>query len=191
VTFSELVPDRAHSRTARTDKSARTSLEADAAPLPPHNVLRGLGRLAVRSALLAFCAAALLVAVPMPAQALAKVKCHQTVGFAKVDPIVYHAQTGHSHLHQFYGNTSWMDKGNWANYGDLSGGATNCRDKADTAGYWTPALLDATGKPVAVQAFTAYCRPFMGVGKFGPAMAYPPDTRLVATDDTRGGWSCR
>ena len=66
--------------------------------------------------------AAAAVAAAPSANALAKIKCHQTVGVASVDPIVFHNQTTTmAHSHQFFGNNGWLAKGNRANYGDLMG----------------------------------------------------------------------
>lgn len=122
--------------------------------------------------------------------AMAKIKCKQTTGTAAVDPIVHHNETSAIvHSHQFFGNNAWLAKGNFANYADLLGKSTNCVNVADTAGYWVPQLTTLSGTPVEVQAFTAYYRPFTGVGgpDFGPAEVIPADTRLVASDYD---WSC-
>ncbi|MEJ7705950.1 MAG: DUF1996 domain-containing protein [Nocardioidaceae bacterium] len=119
-----------------------------------------------------------------PASALAKIKCKQTTGTAAIDPIVHHNQRHASvHVHQFFGNNSWLDKGNAANYKDLVGKSTNCENAADTAGYWMPRLTTLSGRPVQVQAFTAYYRPFTGIGgpEFGLGQVMPADTRLVGS----------
>ena len=135
--------------------------------------------------------ATLAVAAAPSATALGKVKCKQTVGVATVDPIVNHNQvTTKTHSHQFFGNNGWLAKGNAANYADLMASGTNCRIKGDTAGYWTPTLrYTATKKEIPAQAFTAYYRSFNGVGgpDFGPGLAFPQDTRLVAS---KHDWSC-
>lgn len=124
------------------------------------------------------------------ASALAKIKCKQTVGAAALDPIVHHDQPhAMTHVHDFFGNNAWLHHGNFAIYKNLVGQGTNCENKADTAGYWVPQLRTVGGKPVPVQAFTAYYRPFTGVGgpDFGPGEVIPANTRLVATDYD---WSC-
>ena len=131
-----------------------------------------------------------LAAAPS-ATALAKIKCHQTTGVASVDPIVYHNQPqAKAHPHQFFGNSDWLAKGNNANFSDLIGGGTNCRNATDTAGYWTPTLVSTvTGQVIPTRAFTAYYRPWTGVGgpKFGEGIAYPQDVRLIGK---RYNWSC-
>jgi hypothetical protein len=147
---------------------------------------------------------AVVVAVAGPAgeaQAKAKIKCKQTTGTAAMDPIVHHnaarSQSG-AHLHQFFGNNAWlkMKNPNAADYADLVGKTTNCVNKADTAGYWIPALKyisgPRTGQLVPTKAFIAYYRSYDGAD-FGPGRAFPADTRLVASDNYgtgARGWSC-
>jgi hypothetical protein len=128
-----------------------------------------------------------------PAQALAKIKCKELVGIAPIDPIKHHNEPdAHVHDHQFFGSTAVLAAGPGAQRTQLTAGGTNCEHAGDTASYWLPVLRDKQTKQVVpVQAFTAYYRPFTGLGsKFGEGMAYPPDTRLIATDDTKGGWNC-
>ena len=140
-------------------------------------------------------AAALCVAPP--ATALSKIKCKQETGIATIDPIVHHNEpAGTGHLHQFFGNASWlsMPNPNEANYDDLVGESTNCRDTLDTAGYWQPAVVDTrNGDVLPAQAFTAYYRA-SGGQKFGPVEAFPSDTRLTSMQDSTSpgahGWSC-
>jgi len=138
------------------------------------------------------------VALGAPAQAMAKIKCKMTTGAGEVDPIVHHnepvggAMSSMIHKHQFFGNNAFlaMANPNTASYADLMGKGTNCANTADTAGYWTPQLQNkATGAAVPVQAFTAYYRPFEGVGgpDMGPGMAFPADTRLLAS---QYDWNC-
>lgn len=125
------------------------------------------------------------------ASALAKIKCKQTTGTAKVDPIRTHNMpvSNMQHLHEFFGNNHFLSLSNpnAANYSDLVGQGTNCVNPADTAGYWVPALsYKSTGALVPVQAFTAYYRSWdfkdHGVGE-----AFPIDTRLVAS---KHDWTC-
>lgn len=148
-------------------------------------------RRALTVALAVIVPATIAVAASPQASALSKIKCKQTVGVASVDPIMFHNQkTTMAHSHQFFGNNGWLARGNYANYADLMSKGTNCRIAGDTAGYWTPTLrYTATKKEIPVQAFTAYYRPFTGVGgpDFGPGMAFPQDTRLVASQHS---WTC-
>jgi hypothetical protein len=125
-----------------------------------------------------------------PAQAMAKIKCKQTTGTGRFDPIVHHDETPPvGHNHQFFGNNAWLSlpNPNAANLSDLQGKGTNCANPKDTAGYWVPVLQNKTTKaPVAVQAFTAYYRSF-DFKEFGQGQPLPPDTRLVAE---KHNWSC-
>lgn len=63
------------------------------------------------------------------------------------DPIVFPGQPGVSHLHQFFGNTgvtAFTDSASIASTGNstCSGGIAN------RTGYWTPAMIDASGNVV-------------------------------------------
>jgi hypothetical protein len=130
------------------------------------------------------------IASAPPTWAMASIRCKQTTGAAAIDPIVHHNQPkAMVHVHQFFGNNAWLSKRNFANYSDLVGKKTNCENHADTAGYWVPQLTRLSGEPVRVEAFTAYYRPFTGVGgpDFGPGEVIPADTRLIATHHD---WSC-
>jgi hypothetical protein len=129
------------------------------------------------------------VAAPA-ASGLGKVKCKETTGLAMADPIVHHnLPLGRGHLHQFFGNNAFLSllNPNAANHRDLVGKATNCENVADTAGYWTPALLyAATGQPVPTAAFTAYYRSWDS-RSFGGGVPYPDDVRLVSS---MYNWTC-
>ena len=131
------------------------------------------------------------VASAPASQAKAKIKCKQTTGTDDVDPIVHHNEPaqGSAHLHQFFGNNSFLSlpNPNAANYADLRAGGTNCENPADTAGYWTPALkYKATGKVISPQAFTAYYRSW-DFKDFGAGVPLPDDVRLVAS---KFSWTC-
>ncbi|HEX8970064.1 DUF1996 domain-containing protein [Oryzihumus sp.] len=135
-------------------------------------------------------AAALVTLPSVPASAMAKIQCKQTTGTGYIDPIVHHDQPiGYSHLHQFFGNNAWLALANpnWANYANLVGKGTNCANLADTAGYWSPALrYTASGSVIPAVGFWAYYRSYDG-SNMGPGMAFPADTRLVATVHN---WTC-
>ena len=144
-----------------------------------------------------------------PATAMGKIRCDlnniPTVAIGQYDPITNHNGTGAAHEHQFFGNTAWhaLPNPNTANYADLVGKQNNCRNvlglpySADSAGYWTPTLRYKAGTPkagqlIAGRQFTAYFRGYNGQ-TFGPGMAFPADTRLIASDDYgKGahGWNC-
>jgi hypothetical protein len=94
------------------------------------------------------------------------------------DPIVHPGMEGMSHLHQFFGNA---DVTSDPDYDLVSGAATSCERPSDTASYWAPALLDATGDVIEPQKLTAYYRPGPGVD---PATVepYPAGLMMVAGD---------
>lgn len=165
----------------------------------------------VRASLLALSLAALAASATAaaPANAMGKIRCDRTniaaVALGSYDPIVNHNGTGSAHEHQFFGNIAWhsLPNPNRANYADLVGKDNNCRSvlglaySADSAGYWVPTLRYKAGTPhagllIPARQFTAYYRGFTGRA-FGPGMAFPADTRLVATDDLgtgAHGWNC-
>jgi hypothetical protein len=79
-------------------------------------------------------------------QAVWSVKCNVT-HTAPDDPIVFPAQAGRSHLHDFFGNVSVNAR---TTTSSLAGAASSClkgMDQVDRAAYWTPALLH-NGQPV-------------------------------------------
>ena len=156
----------------------------------PSTSHRRRGNVAAWLAALLGLTAALVVLPSGSASAMAKIQCKQTSGTGYLDPIVHHDQyIGSAHLHQFFGNNAWLSLSNpnWANYSNLVGKGTNCLNTADTAGYWSPALrYTATGAVIPAIGFWAYYRAFDG-SNTGPGMAFPPDTRLVATVHN---WTC-
>jgi Domain of unknown function (DUF1996) len=109
------------------------------------------------------------------------------------DPIVFPAQPGAAHLHDFYGNTS-VDA--FSTYESMLGAGTSCDVSLDTAGYWSPTLIRPSGRPATIQNITLYYR-----GVEGHTVAYPPDLRIIAgssagTPAGTGGdqlvaWRCR
>lgn len=144
------------------------------------------------------------IAFATPSLALGKVKCdvnnQPAVAVGTYDPIVNHNGQGAMHEHQFFGNIAWhsLANPNTANYEDLVGKTNNCRKvlgltySADSAGYWIPTLRYTTGPKagqlVPAQQFTAYYRSAAGT-TFGPAVAFPADTRLVS-EPGHYNWTC-
>lgn len=98
------------------------------------------------------------------------------------DPIVHPGATGHSHLHDFFGNTA-TDADSTA--ATLVGGETTCQNKLDTAAYWAPALLQG-GRPVQPSGAVAYYRPAPGADP-ASLQAYPTGLMMVAGDPTATG----
>jgi hypothetical protein len=80
-------------------------------------------------------------------QAVWSVKCEISHSLPD-DPIVFPAQPGRSHLHDFFGNVSV--KADTSSTKSLLAAASTCQngmDQVDKAAYWTPALLH-NGRPV-------------------------------------------
>ena len=68
------------------------------------------------------------------------------------DPIVFPGQSGASHIHEFYGNTTTNAS---STLQSLRLGGTNCDPVADKSAYWTPTLYQ-NGVPVAPERVTIY-----------------------------------
>ena len=94
------------------------------------------------------------------------------------DPIVLPDQPGESHQHYFFGNDA-VDA--TPDYDAVSGATTSCAQRLDTASYWAPALLDASGAQVEPVGMTAYYRPGPGVDP-ADVVAYPPGLMLIGGD---------
>jgi hypothetical protein len=105
------------------------------------------------------------------------------------DPIVFPLQAGASHSHDFFGNRS---TGADSTYESMIGQATTCEEAGDTAGYWAPTLLDATGQPIPARRVTVYYRD--RPRSWVPTTAFPPDFRMIAgspvTAGQLTGWNC-
>lgn len=86
------------------------------------------------------------------------------------DPVIYPAQPGKSHLHQWFGNT----KGDaFSTYESLRRtGESTCNNALNRSAYWVPAMLNGHGKVVTPEQITIYykgipvgSRPCASVGK--------------------------
>lgn len=129
-----------------------------------------------------------------PAHALGQVKLVKgcgPVGVATVDSIVHPFDpVGTGHPHQFYGNQAPIAFGNATTYAEMIAAVVPCaKATGDTAGYWSPPLLDAvTSAPITVQQFTDYWRCANGKPNGCPGVhEIPADARIVSHDAT---WSC-
>lgn len=145
--------------------------------------------LALAAGVVTTIAATTMVVSAPQADALAKIKCKQTTGTGNYDPIMAHNEKSSPHMHQFFGNNNFLSLSNpnTATLSDLEGHGTNCRNPADTAGYWTPVLQDkSSGAMIPTQAFTAYYRSW-DFQKQGEGEPFPIDTRLVGT---KHDWTC-
>lgn len=107
------------------------------------------------------------------------------------DPIVSPGQSGASHLHDFFGNTTTNAD---STYESLQAGNTTCDRGQDKAAYWVPALYQ-DGKRIPPGAMAAYYR---GSEKDpGQLRAMPANLRIIAgnptnTDPSRSvaKWTC-
>lgn len=110
------------------------------------------------------------------------------------DPIVHPGHPGASHLHQFFGAVGVTAD---SQYDELVAGDTTCDQRADTAAYWAPVLIDGDGRPVEALRSVAYYRAGPGVDPLA-VTDYPPGLMLVAGDATSVdpqpvsvvSWSC-
>lgn len=100
--------------------------------------------------------------------------------FLPDDPIVLPGRAGASHLHQFFGAEDVTVD---STYDDLLAGDTTCDQRADTASYWTPALIDANGDPIPPIRSVAYYRAGPDVEPT-EVVPYPPGLMMVAGDHT-------
>ena len=71
------------------------------------------------------------------------------------DPIVYPRKPGVSHLHQFFGNTN-VSAFTTTDSIATTGNSTCSGGIANRTGYWTPAMIDATGNIVTPTTATVY-----------------------------------
>jgi len=69
------------------------------------------------------------------------------------DPIVFPGQSGASHLHQFFGNTTTNAN---STLSSMRNGGTTCKLAGDTAGYWFPAPITPSGQPYQLRQAVAY-----------------------------------
>ena len=110
---------------------------------------------------------------------------------ASDDPIVHPGESGHSHLHEFFGNTTTNAD---STYASLRAGGTTCRIAADTAAYWAPTLYaaDVRVAPLKVNAY------YLRGGRTGRVVAFPAGLKVIAGDSTASapqsrtitGWRC-
>lgn len=97
--------------------------------------------------------------------------------FAAADPIVHPGHADASHLHQFFGAVGVHSD---SEASELVAGETTCELSADTASYWSPALIGADG-PVEPTGSVAYYRAGPGVDPT-TVVPFPPGFMAVAGD---------
>ncbi len=89
------------------------------------------------------------------------------------DPIVFPGQPNKSHDHTFIGNDSTNA---FSTLGSLQQSGSSCRRAGDTAAYWAPTLLSASGQPIEPRGATVYYRRHT----LDPVRAFPPGFELIA-----------
>jgi hypothetical protein len=116
-------------------------------------------------------------------QAVWSVKCnlsHQ----APDDPIVFPAQAGRSHLHDFFGNVSVGADATTASLARAASTCLNGMNEVDKAAYWTPTLLH-NGRPVTGPAREHRIDAYYAVlEKPLPLRPMPLGLRMIAGDST-------
>lgn len=97
--------------------------------------------------------------------------------FLADDPIVLPGRAGASHLHQFFGAVGVSVD---STHDELVDGETTCDQQADTASYWTPALI-VDARPVEPIRSVAYYRAGPDVDP-AEVVPYPAGMMMVAGD---------
>ena len=114
-------------------------------------------------------------------QAVWSVKCDLSHR-APDDPIVFPAQAGRSHLHDFFGNVSADANSSTASLVKAASTCLKGIDQLDRAAYWTPSLLNGNAVVAAVpgeQRIDAY---YAVLDKRTPVHSIPFGLRMVAGD---------
>ena len=93
---------------------------------------------------------------------------------AQVDPIVNPGLES-THLHDFFGSKTTNAN---STYESMVGQPTSCDIAGDSAGYWTPTLLNQAGVPIPIHRVTVYYRDKPDAST--PVVAFPPDFRMIA-----------
>jgi hypothetical protein len=89
------------------------------------------------------------------------------------DPIVFPGQPGLSHDHTFIGNDTTNA---FSTLDTLKGGTSSCRRVGDSAAYWVPTLISASGKPILPRTASVYYRR----RTLAPVQPFPQGFRLIA-----------
>ncbi|MBI3649226.1 MAG: DUF1996 domain-containing protein [Actinobacteria bacterium] len=148
------------------------------------------GRIVTSIATSALIASLLVAASPIEARAGSSSNFHLSCRFSharKDDPIVYPNMPGASHLHDFYGNVSTRAS---STLKSMRRANTLCSSKADTSGYWSPALLAPDGTVVKPLRLAVY----YWHGDGGKVIAPPAGLKMIAGGDTTklkiAGYAC-
>jgi hypothetical protein len=89
------------------------------------------------------------------------------------DPIVYPGKPGLSHDHTFIGNNSTNA---FSSLDTLKGQTSTCRRAGDTAAYWVPTLISASGQAITPRTASVYYRRHT----LAPVQAFPQGFKLIA-----------
>jgi hypothetical protein len=114
-------------------------------------------------------------------QAVWSVKC-EVSHRAPDDPIVFPAQAGRSHMHDFFGNVSTDADSSTASLVNAASSCLNGIDAVDRAAYWTPSLLNGNAVVAGVpgeQRIDAY---YAVLDKPTPVRPIPFGLRMIAGD---------
>jgi hypothetical protein len=114
-------------------------------------------------------------------QAVWSVKC-EVSHRAPDDPIVFPAQAGRSHMHDFFGNVSTDADSSTASLVRAASSCLKGMDAVDRAAYWTPSLLQGNAVVAGVpgeQRIDAY---YAVLDKRTPVRPIPFGLRMVAGD---------
>ena len=126
--------------------------------------------------MIAIAVLATVFATTTPASARADAGWVSVCGFSRhrmVDPIMYPGVPGAGHLHDFYGSKRVTAS---ATVRSLRRGGTSCAMKADTAGYWAPALY-FKGNLVRPRSGTFYYRNLVAPKSIRP---FPAGLKMIA-----------
>jgi hypothetical protein len=114
-------------------------------------------------------------------EAVWSVKCNLSHS-APDDPIVFPAQAGRSHMHDFFGNVSADANSTTASLVKAASSCLNGIDEVDRAAYWTPSLMNGTAVVAGIpreQRIDAY---YAVLDKRTPVRSIPFGLRMVAGD---------
>jgi hypothetical protein len=137
----------------------------------------------VRKTLFLIMAIAVMVLDAVPAHAATvQIECEKS-HFAADDPIVFPGRAGATHMHEFFGNRSTNAS---STYSSMLGKPTTCPFPGDTAGYWAPTLLNASGQRIPARRMTVYYRD--RPVESARVTPFPPDFRMIAGAPTNGVW---
>jgi hypothetical protein len=114
-------------------------------------------------------------------QAVWSVKCNLSHS-APDDPIVFPAQAGRSHMHDFFGNASVDASSTTASLVKAASSCLNGIDEVDRAAYWTPSLMNGTAIVAGIPREHRIDAYYAVLDKKTPVRPIPFGLRMVAGD---------